>query len=245
AQRPLHRNTLSHFGAPNRAARSDGSTDAGSSVEAGDNGATTSPFNEAVAPNPTESVPVKGKRRTGGTIAVILSAIVLAGVFVAMMVGRSGTEPVLSASTAGAVIPAIEPSAAEPLPVVNEPAPAHSVAAPSASTDESPTTATSSGPVAVGAAPEVTSTAASAPASTPPNIVRVTLDVRPTDAKVIYQGRLQPGPPYEFEVTKGKRMALEVVRFGFATQKVVLDGRKSSVLVGLRRAAGHPAAERR
>lgn len=62
---------------------------------------------------------------------------------------------------------------------------------------------------------------------------RVRLIVHPPDAKVGRRGYTQKGPPYEFEVPKGKRIALEVVKKGYVTRKVVLDGSAPRVTVGL------------
>ena len=59
------------------------------------------------------------------------------------------------------------------------------------------------------------------------------LEVIPTDAQVGRRGFTQKGPPYYFDVPKGKRVELEVVRKGYVTRKVTLDGRSSRVVVGL------------
>jgi hypothetical protein len=41
------------------------------------------------------------------------------------------------------------------------------------------------------------------------------------------------GPPYEFDIAKGEHLAVEVVRFGFVTAKVVLDDKKPIVTFGM------------
>jgi hypothetical protein len=68
----------------------------------------------------------------------------------------------------------------------------------------------------------------------PPNATRVRLEVYPPDAKVGRKGITQK-PPYEFDVTKGKRVELEVLKKGYVTRKVTLDGTSSRVVVGLAR----------
>lgn len=83
--------------------------------------------------------------------------------------------------------------------------------------------------------------AESAPTPSPPEAVpasaakirHVTLEVAPTDARVVRGGKRHPGPPFEFEIPAGKHVAVEVVRRGFITRRVVLDGSKSTVSVGL------------
>jgi hypothetical protein len=69
----------------------------------------------------------------------------------------------------------------------------------------------------------------------PPNATRVRLEVHPPDAKVGRRGVTQK-PPYEFDVPKGKRIALEVLKKGYVTRKVTLDGTSTRVVVGLNRA---------
>ena len=70
-------------------------------------------------------------------------------------------------------------------------------------------------------------------ASARPETTRVKLDIIPIDAKVYYLGRQQPGPPFEFDVAKGQRIAVEVARFGFVTRKVVIDDKKPVITCGM------------
>jgi hypothetical protein len=69
----------------------------------------------------------------------------------------------------------------------------------------------------------------------PPGATRVRLEVHPPDSKVGRRGVTQK-PPYEFDVPKGKKVVLEVLRKGYTTRKVTLDGSSSRVVVGLARA---------
>jgi|GEM_PF-3529410 len=64
---------------------------------------------------------------------------------------------------------------------------------------------------------------------------RVRLELKPIDAKVYRRGREVPGPPYEFEVAKDEKIAVEVVRFGFVTAKVVIDDQKPVIRFGMLR----------
>ena len=72
-------------------------------------------------------------------------------------------------------------------------------------------------------------------ASAPLDKTRVTLELAPIDAKVLYRGREVPGPPFIFDVANGDRMAVEVLRFGFVTAKVVIDDKKPVVHFGMLR----------
>ena len=83
--------------------------------------------------------------------------------------------------------------------------------------------------------PTAAESAASPTATTLPDTTRVTLDLSPIDAKVLYLGREVPGPPYVFDIAKGQRMAVEALRFGFVTAKVVLDDKKPRVHFGMLR----------
>ena len=69
----------------------------------------------------------------------------------------------------------------------------------------------------------------------PPGATRVRLEVHPADSKVGRRGVTQK-PPYEFDVPKGKKLVLEVLRKGYTTRKVTLDGSSTRVVVGLARA---------
>lgn len=79
------------------------------------------------------------------------------------------------------------------------------------------------------------SAAMSPAASAPLDKTRVTLELAPIDAKVLYRGREVPGPPFVFDVANGDRMAVEVLRFGFVTAKVVIDDKKPVVHFGMLR----------
>ena len=71
--------------------------------------------------------------------------------------------------------------------------------------------------------------------SAPPDTTHVTLDLTPVDAKVNIRGRELPGPPFEFDVANGERIAVEAKRPGFVTAKVVIDGKKPLVHFGMLR----------
>lgn len=72
-------------------------------------------------------------------------------------------------------------------------------------------------------------------ASAAPATTRVLLSLRPLDAKVHLRGHEVPGPPFVFDIAKGEHLAVEVVRFGFVTAKVVLDDKKPIVTFGMLR----------
>jgi hypothetical protein len=125
------------------------------------------------------------------------------------------------------------PRPAAELPVVSAVPPR-----PAAHALEPKATATPALPTARPAAPaKATLAPAAGKAASAPDAAsgstRVRLEVIPSDAQVGRRGFTQKGPPYYFEVPKGKRVELEVVRKGYVTRKVTLDGRSPRVVVGL------------
>ncbi len=174
--------------------------------------------------------PGTSNRRKYSLVAVALASLVIAAAVLALVNGGNHDVSNASARLQTQVVPASQQPALPKLidapPTAhetNDPAPQQVAAAQSAGT-----------PPSSSAAP-----AASAPGET----TRVTLDLSPIDARVLYLGREVPGPPFVFEIGKGQRMAIEVLRFGFATAKVVLDDKKPLVHFGmLREHKAKPAA---
>jgi hypothetical protein len=64
-------------------------------------------------------------------------------------------------------------------------------------------------------------------------IVRVTVNLKPTDATLTDHGVAVAGPPYIVEVPKGKKRVFEAFRKGFVTRKVTVDSTKPIVNIGL------------
>lgn len=225
------RNTLSHFGAPNRQSKPLAAQ-------------IPMPAGGPVSASKTDQVQVEPARShvTRAHLTAVLAALILAGVVVTMMLVRTN-----GASTSVAAQPTAQGERlASSLPVADEPvngAERAMVAGNSAPAAGSLSAASKSeanppeNPSASAAAASAVDSPKAEPAGNAqsPNSTRVALEIVPSDARVIQQGRLQP-PPYVFDVPKGKRLTLELVRFGFVTQKVVLDGKRSVVKIGLRRA---------
>jgi hypothetical protein len=63
----------------------------------------------------------------------------------------------------------------------------------------------------------------------------VTLEVAPADSQVFTHGSLRKGPPFTFDIRPGARLIVEVVRPGYVARRVVLDGSKPELAVGLLR----------
>jgi hypothetical protein len=93
-------------------------------------------------------------------------------------------------------------------------------------------------------APAAIEAAVSAPSSS--ETLKAVISVRPPQARVFYRGKEVGRPPVTVEVEAGKRRSFEVALPGFMTRKVVIDGSKPEVFVGLRPdpALSAPAAAR-
>jgi hypothetical protein len=176
--------------------------------------------------------PAKTKTPSRSPIAIAVVAVSLAAIVLVLKHAANDH----SSPSKRAPVPVAQPAA-----VLQQPASGQANQKPSAMehpVDESASAASASAAVAREAAPEIASAAPAEArlAPTPaPGMTRVRLDLKPIDAKVHLRGREIPGPPYEFDIAKGERVAVEVVRFGFVTAKVVLDDKKPVVSFGMLR----------
>lgn len=169
-------------------------------------------------PSPVAKVATQGPtpsaRPKYSPITVILAGVVVAGVVVAVVPRRGQNAS-----------PAITQVQAPSGPKLQQPS--------SLVTDNAQPLGAEANKNAVATEPAA---AESAPvASAPPGTTHVTLDLTPVDAKVNIRGREVAGPPYEFDIANGERIAVEVKRPGFATAKVVIDGKKPLVHFGMLR----------
>lgn len=106
---------------------------------------------------------------------------------------------------------------------VSQPAPEVAKAPPQAAREE-----LKPEPVPAGAVPPAAPSAAAA------SNISVVISVKPPQARVFYRGKEVGHPPVTVEIEPGKRRAYEVALPGYWTRKVVIDGSKSEVQVGLR-----------
>ena len=107
------------------------------------------------------------------------------------------------------------------------------------------------------ATPEPTPTPTPTPAPTPAateaatsdagladaGVNRVVIRVRPEGARIYRKGKEVGVSPYTVEVPHGERRAFEVIERGFQVRKVVIDGSKPEVFVGLKPETATPASD--
>ena len=169
-----------------------------------------------VAPS-APPAPARSRPKPQTVMTVVLASIV--GLSVAVSVHERRYH---------AAAPAVLPKPVQPAPVQLPPVVSNS-ASPTAPGTREPERAGEPAPAMAAPATSVAAPAAHV------ETTKVTLEVRPTDAKVHYLGRDWPGPPFVFELAKGERKAVEVARMGFVTAKVVLEDKKPIVKFGMLR----------
>jgi len=137
-------------------------------------------------------------------------------------------EPAPTAPTAApAAEPGQAPSAAEGTAAT--PSATEAATAPSASAAE-PTAAPATSAAAAAPAPS-----ASAPAATTADIRRITVKSKPPKVRFFHFGKQVGVTPFVLEFKPGERHAYEAGLPGYGTRKVVIDGSKPEVTIGLTR----------
>jgi hypothetical protein len=162
----------------------------------------------------------RAQRSSGRALGwAALCVVVLGGAW--LVLGRQSPEPG-------------SPTAASSSPAPAQPNP---VPAPAASHEESTTRAPAAaeqGAAATPGSPTARTPSAQPAEGSNANTISVTLDVRPVGSQVFRKGRYVGKTPLVIALKPGEKRAFEVSKRGYAPQKVVLDGRKTEVLLGLR-----------
>jgi hypothetical protein len=132
----------------------------------------------------------------------------------------------------------------EPEPAEATPSPDAARAAPAAAAPGgAPSASAPGGPSADPMPPR----GASPGAALTPGMVRVSMDSDPEGARLFWRGKEMGTTPFVLELAVGERRSFELVRPGFVTRKVVIDGSKTEVSIGLRQdpTATAPASPRK
>jgi hypothetical protein len=129
--------------------------------------------------------------------------------------------------------PTPDPSPPEPDPLKAAAAPVvTAVAAPSAVKLEAAPT---------GAAPSGAPPSAAAPATDPGAVVRINVDSDPPGARMFWKGKEVGTTPFVLELQPSEKHAYELGLPGYTTRKVVIDGSKTEITIGLRPDPNAPA----
>jgi hypothetical protein len=88
------------------------------------------------------------------------------------------------------------------------------------------------------AAPEVAPAPSAAPSDGAPGanagIIRINVDSKPPGARLFWKGKEVGTTPFVLELQPGERHAYELGLPGYTTRKVVIDGSKTDINIGLR-----------
>jgi hypothetical protein len=165
----------------------------------------------------------------------LLAAAALAGLWFARGGDRSRQEP---------GVQALRPEAAHIEPAKAEAAKAEAAklepaqelkAEPVASAGASPSGVELAGTQAAAAGSvNVEAPAPADSAASSPGKIVVIVNVRPPQARIFYRGKEAGKAPLRVELEPGQRRSFEVGYPGFMTRKIVVDGSKPELLVGLR-----------
>lgn len=190
--------------------------------------------------DPHVHAPARGEGKGGSRAPILLALCAAAGIALWLLRPAPETQApaALSAKTSPAVAEIKQPAAV---------AEAKQPAAPPSPAAEQAAAPPASEPAAASAAPIQALPAANAQAATaeptasaaPPSPeggepIRVVISVKPPQARLFYRGKEVGHPPVTVEIEPGKRRSYEVALPGFMTRKVVIDGSKTEVQVGLR-----------
>lgn len=177
------------------------------------------------------SEPVATQKGGSRWIGLLLLGIAAGGVLVVK--GRGQKDEPVAAEPAPAARPPEVTAAQTPRPEPDT-APAASAAvvaeAPAPVASESAPAPASAAPAEAAPAPSQAASEAAASAG----MKRVVIDVMPPEARVYYRGKSVGKPPVTIELEPGKRRSFEVAAPGYTTRKIVVDGSKAEMSVGLR-----------
>ena len=134
-------------------------------------------------------------------------------------------EPAATATATATAEPAVIPSAAEA-------ASAEPAAVAASGSSAAATSASAAEPAAGAAEPAASAAAApSPPADT--EIRKITVKSKPPKVRFFHFGKQVGVTPFVLEFKPGERHAYEAALPGYGTRRVVIDGSKSQILVGL------------
>jgi hypothetical protein len=179
---------------------------------------------------------LRGSSATRGLLlvsAVIIVAILGGRYYFAKSEAETTATLPAAREPAPAAVP--PPAATEPAAAAEsvrapagEAAPAAS-AAPLASGDPAPASAAQSAPTATNAAPS--------PSDAPPlaeGFTRVIVKISPAKARLFRKGKPVGSSPVIIDLAPGEKRAYEVGAPGWATRKLVVDGSKPEIFIGLK-----------
>lgn len=180
-------------------------------------------------------------RRSRWLYLLAAAAVIGGGVFALRQMDRA-PEP-LDESLARPLRPAADPPAAVAAPPAEDEAETGTARSPSEAAGSEPLEAQP--PSDTGAAtPSATATPSAAAAAAAPSAdgapaiageaIRVDIKSAPPGARLFWRGKEMGTTPFTLEIPAGERRSYELGKPGFVTRKVVIDGSKSDISIGLK-----------
>jgi hypothetical protein len=167
------------------------------------------------------------------TKVVIAAGLAVAAAVVWFVRGTRGEEP------APRVAPDVAAAQPQPLREESSPRAPAQPAAEAAMVASAPAAASSAAPPTTDGAETSASPSAAVSAEPASNgKIAVVIRVQPASGRIFYHGKDQGRPPLTVELEPGKKRAFEVGAPGFQTRKLVIDGSRTEISIGLRPVVG-------
>ncbi len=188
----------------------------------------------------------KAPERTGRSSTPLLALLAVAAIVIAYFAARRNAPEALPEAAADhpvGVQSVINPAPPPPEPAA-APAPSITAAAEPAAAPSAPA-AEPSAPAAATATAVAAPTPSAAPSAAAGEAREIHVVTDPPGAKLFYKGRDMGATPLTLQLPAGETRSYEVVLRGYITRRLVVDGSKSDIGVGLRPlpvAAPAPAA---
>jgi hypothetical protein len=174
-------------------------------------------------------------RRSRWAYVVAAGALLGGAVFALRQMDRAPAP--LDESLARPIRPAAEPPAAPAVPKASEDEDddADSNPSPAAPTEpELDAKAPSDSAASAPAAPSAAAPSSSASAASAGETTRISIDSVPPGARLFWRGKEVGTTPFTLEIPVGARRSYELGKPGFVTRRVVIDGSKSEISIGLK-----------
>ena len=179
---------------------------------------------------PDEANPAQTSNGFARWLLVLAAAVVVVSV-VGYRVLRTN-EPALADTTPAASAAAAPPASIEP-PIAAAAPSSEPVSPPAAAVSAAASAELAAVPVASAAAPVASAAATTPGAAAAPGMYSVTLKSIPPKARFFRFGKEVGTAPFVLQLPLGERRAYEAGLPGRVTRKVVVDGTKSEITVGL------------
>jgi hypothetical protein len=177
-------------------------------------------------------LPALRPRRSRWVYIVGAAALLGGGVFALRQMDRAPAP--LDESLARPLRPAAEAPVAAATPKPDEDTDAEPVPSEPANPAPIDVTPPADSAASAAAAASAAPSASAAVVASPEETKRVSIDSEPPGARLFWKGKEVGTTPFTLEIPAGARRSYELGKPGFVTRKVVIDGSKSEISIGLK-----------